>query len=287
MIRYIYTTIIFLIFVIILTQVVNFNYIQEVENIDMKDQTIDNIVIDLTDANFSITSTVDKDIKIEHIYSKQDVSNSNLYAYQEDGTLYINEYMYNQKSLINKKEVINVYIPEEYQFKTINITNDTGTVSVDNVFVDNLTIESQTGNIDIANSNFDSLVIKGDQFGVNIASVVNNNATINVDKAVVEINNSILDNLNITSVSDSNVVLSKNVANNVIVNGPHTNLTMDLSDSVDYNIITNKSIANLKFKRTDTGYQYKALEASNTMDVEATDVASININLYTLNENNN
>lgn len=254
--KYIYTTVIFLVFLFFITSTIDFNYSKEVNNIDMSNNQISKIVINLKDANVSLSSTIDKDVKIEHIYSKEQQPTSNLYTYQEDDTLYVNEYPYNKSNLISKKETINIYIPEEYVFDDIEIVSDNGQVNVDSLNTSTLDVVSESGNVDVANLNTDVLDISGGQFGVNVSNVVADKFNSDIAKVQYNITNSIIDEMVLSNTEASKVKIDKLVTNEVTIDGANTDVELILNPDLDYQIKTQVVVGNTQFDTLDEGYAY-------------------------------
>ncbi len=256
--KYMYSTVFFLIFIFFITTVIDFNYVQEVENIDMSDNNIDKIDIDFIDANVSLSTTVDKDIKIEHIYSKESQPTSNLYTYQEGDTLYVNEYPYNSPNFISKKETINIYIPEEYVFDELNIKTTSGQINVDSLSTDDLNIKTDSGNVDVANVSTTNMRINGGQLGVRLSNVVAKEFSSNIDKVEMQIANSIIDDAEITNKADSSIRIDKLVTNYVMIDGANTDVDLTLNDKLDYAVKTPVVVGNPQLATTDSGYEYIA-----------------------------
>lgn len=254
--KYIYSTVLFLIFIFVITTVIDFNYVQEVENIDMSANDIDRIAIDLIDANVSLSTTVDKDIKIEHLYSKENQPTSNLYTYQQGNTLYINEYPYNNTNLISKKETVNIYIPEEYVFDELDVVTQSGQINVDSLAANTLDIRTESGNVDIAGVTTTEMNLNGGQFGASISNVVAKQFNAGIDKVDMKIVNSIIDQVVVTNVEDSKLTISRLVTNRVDVFGDKTVVNLTLNDQLDYMFTTSVKIANSQLTSNETGYQY-------------------------------
>lgn len=282
--KYLYSVIFFLMFLFGITQLINFNYTQEVENFDMETQAISTIDISALDANVSVATTVDKDIKIEHVYSKVSNPSSSLYTYVEGETLYVNEYPYIQKNIISKKESVNIYIPEEYTVDELDIETDSGKINVDSIETGKLNLMSSTGNVDLANVTVDSLNMAGDRFGVNISNLVAKTFTSQMTNSEINLINSIVDSVTITNDGESSVAIEKLVTNEVTVAGQKTDLNLHLNEENDYVFNTNLTLPNTRLEEIDNGYQYtendlKQKVIYNLNDLESIELTFININV--------
>lgn len=282
--KYLYSTVLFIIFLFVLTTVIDFNYVQEVENIDMDGNNISKIVVDIDDANVSLSSTVDKDIKIEHLYSQSQYETSKLYTYQEGDILYVNEYPYNKTNLITKKETINIYIPEEYEFDEIDVTTESGEINVDSLKTGIFKVMSNTGNIDIANLNANKIGISGDQLGVNVSNIVAKEFNASIAKSQFTISNSIVNSLKVENAQTSKVNVSKLVAEDVTVVGESTDVNLKLNEGIDYKIISNLQIGNPRLTVEDDGYSYLENNLKKATTYNLKDVQSVSINFETLAE---
>lgn len=282
--KYLYSTVLFIIFLFVLTTVIDFNYVQEVENIDMDGNNISKIVVDIDDANVSLSSIVDKDIKIEHLYSQSQYETSKLYTYQEGDILYVNEYPYNKTNLITKKETINIYIPEEYEFDEIDVTTESGEINVDSLKTGIFKVMSNTGNIDIANLNANKIGISGDQLGVNVSNIVAKEFNASIAKSQFTISNSIVNSLKVENAQTSKVNVSKLVAEDVTVVGESTDVNLKLNEGIDYKIISNLQIGNPRLTVEDDGYSYLENNLKKATTYNLKDVQSVSINFETLAE---
>lgn len=275
--KYFYSSVIFLAFLFLITNTIDFNYTQEVDNIDMSDNKISKIVVDLQDANVSLSSTVDKDVKIEHIYSKEQQPTSNLYTYQEGETLFVNEYPYNKSNLISKKETINVYIPEEYIFDEIEIVNDSGQINIDSLNTKKLDLESTSGNVDVANLNTKELVLNGGQFGVSMSNVDTDKLTSNIDKVDFNINNCIIDQVDLTAKQESSVRIQQLVTNEVKIDGANTTVELRLNPELDYQIMTPIAIGNPQFNPIDDGFEYTKNNSKKKVKYDLSNVGAVTV----------
>lgn len=275
--KYIYSTAIFIVFLYATSLIIDFNYKQVVENVDMNGNDISKIVVDIDDANVSLSTTVDKDIKIEHLYSDESNPTSNLYTYQTDDTLYVNEYPYNNHNLITKKETVNIYIPEEYAFDKLDVTTTSGQVNVDSLDIGQLSVKSNTGNVDIANVTADNIIIGGTQFGVDITNVVTDKIIANVDKMYLNLNNSITNSLKLKSESNSTINISKLIADNITVDAKKSDLNLKLSDSLNYTFKTKALIGNGKLTATDEGYEFMKNKSASVVEYNITEINTIDV----------
>lgn len=285
--KYLYSTVLFIIFLFVLTSLIDFNYVQEVENIDMDGNDITKIVVDIDDANVSLSTTVDKDIKIEHLYSQAQYETSNLYTYQEGDVLYVNEYPYNKTNLITKKETINVYIPEEYEFDEIDVTTESGEINVDSLKTGVFKVVSNTGNVDVANLTANKVTVNGDQLGVNISNIIAKEFNANIGKSQFTVANSIIDNLNVENVETSTVSISKLVAENVTVLGTKTDVVLKLNEAIDYKIITNLIVGNTKLNVEEYGYSYFNNDLKKVTTYNLKDVQNITISFESIAQDTN
>lgn len=282
--KYLYSILFFLIFLFGITQLINFNYTQEVENFDMEDQNITKIDVSALDANVSIATTVDKDIKIEHVYSKVKKPSSSLYTYVENNVLYVNEYPYIQKNIISKKELVNIYIPEEYSIEELDVETDSGKINMDSIETGELNIKSTTGNVDLANVTVDNLTIIGDRFGTNLSNVVAKSLKSTMVSSELSLKNSIVDNVNIVNDAKSNVLIEKLVTNTATISGVETDVKLKLNKENDYNFNTDLTLPNIKLEETDEGYKYvenqlKKQTTYNLNNLENVEITFININV--------
>ncbi len=282
--KYIYSTVLFLIFIFFITSLIDFNYIKEVENIDMSDNQIDKIAVDLIDANVSLSTTVDKDIKIEHIYSKENQPTSNLYTYQKGHTLYVNEYPYNKSNLISKKETINIYIPEEYVFDELDILTASGQINVDSLSTDTLEIVTDSGNVDVANISTTDMSISGGQFGVSLSNIVAKKVNAEIDKAEMIISNSIIDELNVTNALPSNLTVNRLVTNVVNVFGADTAVNLTLNDQLDYIFNTPAPIGNPQVVPNENGYEYLVNGSKTLVEYNLPDAKTVAVTFEVISE---
>lgn len=281
--KYIYSTVLFLIFLFITTTVIDFNYVQEVDNVDLSNNDISKISVNLIDANVSLSTTVDKDIKIEHIYSKEDET-SNLYTYQKGDTLVVNEYPYNKSNLISKKETINIYIPEEYNFKELDITTKSGQINVDSLKTGKLDVDTQSGNVDIAGVEAKSIAMSGVKYGVNISNVVVEQFGSVIDKMEMNVNNSIMNSVNVTSREKSKLNISGLVTQNATIAGKNTSVDLILNDQLDYVFNTPIRINNPMLSVTDSGFKYKGNNSKSVVTYNISDAADISVDLVSVEE---
>lgn len=281
--KYIYSTVLFLIFLFITTTVIDFNYVQEVDNVDLSNNDISKISVNLIDANVSLSTTVDKDIKIEHIYSKEDET-SNLYTYQKGDTLVVNEYPYNKSNLISKKETINIYIPEEYNFKELDITTKSGQINVDSLKTGKLDVDTQSGNVDIAGVEAKSIAMSGVKYGVNISNVVVEQFGSVIDKMEMNVNNSIMNSVNVTSREKSKLNISGLVTQNATIAGKNTSVDLILNDQLDYIFNTPIRINNPMLSVTDSGFKYKGNNSKSVVTYNISDAADISVDLVSVEE---
>lgn len=275
-VKYINSVILFLIFLVSITTIIDFNSIQEVENIDLSNNDISNISVNLIDANVSLSTTVDKDIKIEHIYSKEDQT-SNLYTYKKGDTLVVNEYPYNKSNLISKKETVNIYIPEEYNFKQLDITTKSGQVNVDSLKTGKLNIKTETGNVDIAGVEATNMALSGNQYGVSISNVIIEQFESALDKMEMSINNSIMNNVNITSKEKSKLRISGLVTQNTNISGANTTVDLTLNDQLGYVFNTPTRIGNSELESTDNGYTYTAKNSKSTVTYNIPEAKAVSV----------
>lgn len=275
--KYIYSGCLFLIFIFTLVNVFSFNSKQDVTNINMSDKTINKLVIDLKGANVSVSTSVDNDIKLEHIYSEKDKLNSNLYSYNEGDTLYINEYPYNKTNTISQKETLNIYVPEQYKFDQIEIKNENGRINVDNLKANKLEIESKTGNVDIRNTEVPTISIDGDRFGVNLSNIIAQKLSSSINDVQFNLSNSMINNVDIKNKEKSAIIIDELISENVQVNGKKTSLTLTLNQGLNYNFITKKRIINSKLKVVEGGYQFQSGEKTTNTNYKIGDVENIKI----------
>lgn len=279
--KYIYSVVIFLIFLYLTTNLIDFTYNQDVENIDLNGNKISKIVVDVENANLALSTTVDKDIKIEHVYSDEATPTSNLYTYQDGETLFVNEYPYNNTNLITKKETIDIYIPEEYEFDEIDIETQSGRVNIDSINVGNLKIKSQSGNVDLANINADTIILRGKQYGITLNNVIAKRLDSKLEKTQLDIINSIIKHVDISNELNSTVNISKLVADKVNVEGALTTVKLVLSDNLNYQISSVKPVGNPKFTTTDDGFEYIADENAKVVVYNLSDIESVEVTLET------
>lgn len=282
--KYLYSIIFFLIFVFGITYLINFNYTQEVENFDMEDQNITTIDVNALGANVSIATTVDKDIKIEHAYSKAENPSSSLYTYVENNTLYVNEYPHIPKNIISKKESVNIYIPEEYSIEKLDVETDSGKINMDSIETGELNVKSVSGNVDLANVKVDDLSVIGGTFGTNLSNIVAKNLDSKMDSNELTLKNSIIDNVNIANGAKSAVLIEKLVTNDVSVTGLETDVKLNLNEENDYIFNTGLMLPNSRLEATDKGYQYvknelKQKTTYNLNDLESVELTFTNINV--------
>lgn len=275
--KYVYSGCLFLIFIFTLVNVFSFNSKQDVTNINMSDKTIKKLVIDLKGANVSVSTSVDNDIKLEHIYSEKNKLNSNLYSYNEGDTLYINEYPYNKTNSISQKETLNIYVPEQYKFDQIEIKNGSGRINVDNLTANKLEISSETGNVDIRNTEVPSISIDGDRFGVSLSNIIAQNLSSNIKNVQFNLTNSMVNNVDIKNEEKSAIIIDGLIADNVQVNGAKTSLKLTLNQGLNYNFITKKRITNNKLKSIENGYQFQSSEKTTSTNYKIGDVENIKI----------
>lgn len=284
--KYIYSTVIFIIFLFTITFVINFNYVQEVENIDLSQNDISQLSIDLIDTNIALSTTVDKDIKIEHIYSKEDEPTSNIYSYREGDTLYIKEYPYNRQNLVTKKETVNIYIPEEYDFDLLSIKTNNGQINVDSITTGPLDILSNSGNVDMANVKATSIGLNSTRSGVNLSSVVAKQLDASVDKMAMEINNSIIDNVTTESKSSSTLKITGLVTDTVNIGGTNVVVDLFLNQVLDYKFKTSATIGNPLLEQVEEGYEYRGNESKNTVIYNIPEATSVNVVLESIEVEN-
>ncbi|WOO87305.1 DUF4097 family beta strand repeat-containing protein [Mollicutes bacterium LVI A0039] len=256
--KYFYSIGLFLLFLILCTKFIEFNYKQDVQNIDLNQNPIENIIVDFDDANVTVSTTVDNDIKIEHIYSEENNPTSNIYTYQEGETLYVSEYSYNRSNLITKKETVNIYIPEQAKINSLKIVNISGQSSVDGLIANDINIQSTTGNVDVSNIDTANLIVDGDHFGVSISNSIIKTLSSNIGKTQFNVTNTIANNVALTNTEKATLNIAKLVTDSVILNGPQTNVNLNLNEEIDYALNTTASIKNEKLTKTETGYEYRA-----------------------------
>ncbi len=284
MLKYIYSSVIFIVFILILSNIINFNYTQDVENIDLNNNKISKIAIDLDNINVSVSSTYDKDIKIEHTYSGQKTPNSELYVYQEGEELNINEYPYNNKNLIKKKESVKIYMPNEYEFDEIKITSKTGDVNIDSINTTNMFVYNKTGNVDIANLTTKKLTLNGEQIGVNMFNVVTEEFSSNINKVNMSVYNSIINKLSVENKETSEVNISKVIINNGFIDGQNTNVNLNVNDNENLVIETEKTISNSNLTKNEKGYEYITNEGESESKYKIKNINNISVEFSTVSE---
>ncbi len=282
--KYLYSIIIFLVFLFILTSLIEFNYTKEVINFDMDGNDISNIIVDLDNTNVTLSSSLDKDIKIEHVYSPEKIPTSNLYTYQEGNTLVVSEYPYNTSNLIAKKETLNIYIPEEYKFDSLDVSTQNGQINLDSLDIDELNVETNSGNVDVANINADTLDFKGVEAGVKLNTVVANDINIDVDNVEISILSTIATNLNITSSEKSALSIEKLVASNINVDAPQMVADLTLRTSFDYIINTSTEVTNSVLQKNEKGYEYLENNIDNVINYNFENIEKINIDFISPKE---
>lgn len=283
-VKYIYSTVIFIIFLYVITFAINFNYVHEVENVDLSKNDISKISVDLIDTNIALSTTVDKDIKIEHIYSKEQEPTSNIYSYQEGNTLIIKEYPYNRQNLVTKKETVNIYIPEEYDFELLNIKTNNGQINVDSLQAGTLNVVTNSGNVDIANINATNMAITGTRSGVNVSNVVAKKFESTVDKMAMKISNSIIDKVKTNSDGISTLNITGLVTNQVNIGGSQVNVDLFLNQVLDYEFKTSATIGNPALKQVEQGYEYKENSAKNVIVYNIPDASIVNVVLESIED---
>lgn len=282
--KYIYSTILFLLFLFLITSLINFNYTQEVESIDISKNDISDISIDVNDANVALSTTVGNDIKIEHIYSEEQNPSSKIYTYQDGGTLYINEYPYNQENLISKKETINIYLPEQIVYEQVDVKSESGQINIDSCFTKNLNISSKTGNVDLMKVNSNQINLNGGQIGVQLSNVVAKNVKTSIDKTKLNISNSIIDDLRISNQGSSIVNIDKLVATNVSIDGEQTAVSLNLNNANDYQLITSSLVSNPLLTTNDDGYEYLVNKSKTVVIYKINTLDTINVNFVKIED---
>ncbi len=282
--KYIYSIIIFLVFLLILTSLIEFNYTKEVINFDMDGNDITNIIVDLDNANVTLSSSLDKDIKIEHVYSPEKTPSTNLYTYQDGEDLIVREYAYNKSNLVSKKETLNIYIPEEYHFETLDIATQNGNISLDGLDIEEVDVETNSGNIDAANINTNILNIAGTEAGVKLNAVVAKDINLDVNKLELQVLSSITNNLNIISSEGSNMRIEKLVATAINVDAPEMIADLTLRTSFDYKINTPLEITSNQLEKNDNGYEYLDNEMDSIITYNFDNAEQINVDFISSKE---
>lgn len=284
--KYIYSTVIFIAFLFTITVVINFKYVQEVENVDLSQNEITKISVDLIDTNIALSTTIDKDINIEHIYSKEEQPTSNIYSYQDGDTLIIKEYPYNKPKYISKKETVNIYIPEEYDFDKLDIKTNNGQINVDSLSVGNLNVDTDSGNLDIAGVKASNIMVSGNQFGVNLSNVVAKKFDSEIDKMSMKINNSIIDNVYTASEGLSSLAIAGLVTNEVNIGGESVIVDLNLNQSLDYRFFTPATIGEPSLVQNEDGYEYLVNNSKSIVTYNIPDSTMVTVVLETIEDEN-
>lgn len=283
--KYIYSSVLFMILLFITSNIVNFGFEQEVVNYDLNDNPIERIDIDVDKINVNISSTLDKDIRIEHIYSESNNPTSNLYSYQDGNQLIIKEYPYNSTNVAPKKETLNIYLPEEYDYKSMLISTENGKVSIDGVDVSRIVINSNAGDVDLANLKSDKLSINGGMFGINARVITTSVFDIDVDQTKLLMNNIISDEVNIDISALGEMEVERLISNVINIEAIDTKLDLELNESLNYEINTKKQLSTKKLEKIADGqYQYKVDTNDEAIIYNINQVEDVNVNFVVYEE---
>ncbi len=286
--KYIISTFGFIIFLLVITSYTSFTFNQDVDTYDLSENPITTIDVKVDNINVTVTSTLDKDIRIEHVHSNVNNPTSNLYSYRKQNQLIIREYPYNKENVVPKKETLNIYIPSDYQFEELKIASENGMVSIDDCTFDKISLTSEYGNIDIANVKSQNFKIDGNTFGINANNVSTDKFYVEMNQTSINMENIIADQVGIDIKNESKLVSERVIANYVAINGAKLNAELTLSDSLNYIINTQQNIANNKFEKTESGYKYTANDKSSeaiTYNIESVQNLDVNLSRYEESEN--
>lgn len=263
--KYVYSCLILLVFLLVVVNVTNFSYEQEVETYDMVSNEIDTIEINVNDVNVNVSSSLDKDIRIEHIFSPDQNLSSNIYSYVEGNVLYIKQYPYENNVLITKREDINVYLPSAYDFKNLSINTTSGAISIDNLNLQNIDVYSETGQFNVATIVTDQLNLKGTNIGVNISDLEATTLNILLEEASVYIGNSFVDSTNISVAQKGSISIGKLVSDSIVIDALLSEVQLQWTTGFNYSVTTTNEVKNDQLTTTTDGYEYNKNEGVSTI----------------------
>ncbi len=277
--KYLYSTVGFVIFLIAMTTVTSFKFVTDYETYDMATNEIKSVVIDTSNINVNVSSTLDKDLKIEHIYSNSDNPESNVYYYIDGNTLNIKEYKNNTVNVLPKKETLNIYLPSETTFSKLIVSSGRGKINVDGTNIPKIHIQSDVGSVEITNLNASVLQIEGNQFATRLANLKVDQLFTHMDQSSVTIDGMIADEVNIKNNDLATVKTSKLNATSFLVNGVDTTVTMELQDNQNYVIKTNDELANKQLEKIENGYSANFVDSKTSMEIDTVGAGSLVLNI--------
>lgn len=266
--KYVYSSLIFLVFLLIIVNVTNFSYEQEVETYDMISNEISNVDISVENVNINVLSSVDKDVRLEHNFSPDKNLSSNIYSYIDENVLYIKQYPYETNPLITKREDLNIYIPSAYDFDTLTIKTTSGEVSIDDLEIPTISTTSSTGQLNIANVKATDFAIGGDNYTVNINDLSADNLDLEMNSSFLYVNNSFIDDVVLNLIEDSTVNIGKLVGSTININAPKATVKLEWTSGFNY-IVTTDNIINNEDLILESG-KYSYSKADNAATIEYT-----------------
>lgn len=266
--KYVYSSLIFLVFLLIIVNITNFSYEQEVETYDMISNEISNVDISVENVNINVLSSVDKDVRLEHNFSPDKNLSSNIYSYIDENVLYIKQYPYETNPLITKREDLNIYIPSAYDFDTLTIKTTSGEVSIDDLEIPTISTTSSTGQLNIANVKATDFAIGGDNYTVNINDLSADNLDLEMNSSFLYVNNSFIDDVVLNLIEDSTVNIGKLVGSTININAPKATVKLEWTSGFNY-IVTTDNIINNEDLILESG-KYSYSKADNAATIEYT-----------------
>lgn len=219
-------------------------------------ETVESINISLDEADINIiTADIDK-IQVEISSNLKTQEDETYFCYIENNSLYIENYIKDEKSYINPKTKINIYIPVESYVNAINIDIAKGSISITDLSIDNINLSGEDIKININNSSVNDIKINTEFGNIKIKDTTVQYLNINSVKSKIVLEHIVCETANIDSTVKTSIDYINSVINYFYTSGVNLDINLTLYDSYDYVISTDKSLKNENFEYVDEVYRY-------------------------------
>lgn len=240
---------------------------------------IETISVNVDQADVNITAAEVDQIQVESTYSENTEDQEHYFSYVEGNTLYIDNYIAQDRGVFDTDAKINIYVPIESNVEEINVDIDYGSISTSDIEMTTFNIYTNEADVNVSDCSINNLRIE-----TNFANVTIQNTISEVIDIVGEKANILLDHVNSKAIninSELKMVVDfvYCVTNEFNITGNDIELLMTLYDNMNYNIASNTLINNIYFSDNngDNIYEYKAVEPVDTANFNFENVEVKNI----------
>lgn len=194
------------------------------------EKPLEGIDIDLSNVNLIISGTQSPKVMIRRTTIKSKEDNLTITSNIENNILKIREFEKN-KNKINTKDTLEIFLPYSTNLNNIEIKNDDGTITLNEIKSNKVNIKVKNSNIIMSNSTFGKTNIKGNN--------------IKLENISMQYLDSVSYDFNKASILDKNTVgmdelISNNKKLNYTSDSSYFNYTNILSEKSNINFIINK-----------------------------------------------